>query len=165
MGAVDRSLEGVWSGYIIKFGDPVPGAPHLTFHRAATYDAARLYTQGPVTAVTGDYPVGQIAHVKKDDIGLHIVMPLDSEELPPELAPFADRLVWTYIVDTARVTVTYREDDPMSGTKSPVLQFYPLVQVQYTIGEVANAVQAANVVVERGPKSDKQRSKKDRRSG
>lgn len=158
MNYIDRSTEGVWSGYILKFGDPVPGVPGLTFNRSCTYETSRLYTQGPVTLISGSTPVGQIAHIKKDDIGLHIVMPLDNEVLPEALVPLLDRLIWVYSVDTARILVTYREDDPTSSTKSPALALYPLLQVQYSIGEPQNAVQTSGAVIERRPKNKGKRS-------
>lgn len=144
MGKIITGVEGVWGGYLLKFGDRVPGIQEdLYFDYSTIYDAGRLYTQGPVSDQNGNWPVGQVAHVKKDADGLHILVALDSTELPP-----TDELEWSYTVDSANIKYAFR-DNPQSGEKGKVLTFYPLLSVHYFARNMTDAVPTSYVVVNR----------------
>lgn len=148
MGKV-RVNEGSWSGYILTFGDKVPGiSEDLLFSPDALYELGRLYTQGEVTRSDGEYPIGQLAHIKRDDVGIHVLVILDSDELPTEIEAAKYSLVWSYTVDRDNLGFMFT-DNPQTGEKKKVLASYPILSVSYSLGGLSDGLSTPAAIINR----------------
>jgi hypothetical protein len=141
-----KQYDGYWTGYLLRFGDPVPEADGMVFAPNADYGIGMLYTQGPVTAITGEHAVGQLVHIKKDTIGVHVTMEID--EIPPGVAALKESLVWAYRFDPTQVMYVMK-DNPLTGDKVKTLAVFPLLEVHYSFRGFSNGIQTPAAAIDR----------------
>lgn len=132
---VIEAHNGFWTGHILFWGEDVPEAPEVKFRSQAEYNLAY------VTAL-GIPEVGDIFRIKKDEIGLNILVRTD---LIPE------DYEWSYTVENPRVEHVL---DPADGQVKPQLIAYPLTTIRYKRKEAPNSIHSAPLSVVKRTKRD-----------
>jgi hypothetical protein len=145
---IDLSVEGAWSGYLLKWNQPVPSHPQFVFTPQIRYEADMLVNTDVTERDTG-VSAGQIWMTKKDDIGLYVLMRKTAS------TPFEDRLEWSYI---AGDVVIDHELNRNNGQIEPRIIRYKIVSVHYRL-EVNSG--GSHVVVEQSRVKRPKRSRAD----
>jgi hypothetical protein len=98
---VETEFENRFTGYLVLWGDPVPGHPGIHFHNRAVYN---------VPAMTGYMiaDVGEVWSLQKDGQGLFVVVRLKKDAVVP-----AGQLEWVHTV--SKVELSGYALDPDTG--------------------------------------------------